>query len=162
MNAVVVGLPDSGQPMSQWLATCGTDVSSLTQRSGTAGLRLTIETAGDTRRCLHRNVMQLNELDIAFFRQLREGGQIKRDMEHADAVNIARRLTPPPTLAEMLRLQKPEPVRHDAQKPGAPKVQVVIDDGPNAGMTIATCALEADAMLIVEMWNWQRTLLHNK
>ena len=48
------------------------------------------------------------------------------------------------------------------QKPGMPKLQVVIDDGPNAGMTIATCALESDAKLIVEMWNWQRTLLHNE
>jgi hypothetical protein len=35
--------------------------------------------------------MQLNELDIAFFKQLREGGQIKRDMQHADVVNEARR-----------------------------------------------------------------------
>jgi hypothetical protein len=31
--------------------------------------------------------MELNELDRAFFSQLREGGQIKRDMKLADAKN---------------------------------------------------------------------------
>jgi hypothetical protein len=32
-------------------------------------------------------IMELNELDKAFFSQLREGGQIKRDMRVADARN---------------------------------------------------------------------------
>jgi len=90
-----------------------------------------------------------------------ETNDLERDLEHADAMMLAKQLAPPPQLMEMLRRQNPELVRQDAEKPGMPKLQVVIDEGPNAGMTIATCALEADAKLIVAMWNWQRILSRN-
>ena len=60
-----------------------------------------------------------------------------------------------------MRLQAPEKVRQDAKEPGKPRVQVVIDDGPNAGMLLATCEYEQDAALLVEMWNYARTLSPN-
>ena len=62
---------------------------------------------------------------------------------------------------EMLRLQNPERVRQDWAEPGKPKTHVVIDDGPNAGLVVATCEYEYDAKLIVEIWNWTRTLTPN-
>jgi len=68
----------------------------------------------------------------------------------------------PAALAERLRLQAPERVRQDAPEPGKPKTQVVIDDGAFAGQTVATCQDIADAALIVEMWNWARTLSPNE
>lgn len=67
----------------------------------------------------------------------------------------------PGALAERLRLQAPERVRQDAPEPGKPKTQVVIDDGPFASQTVATCQDIADAALIVEMWNWARTFSPN-
>jgi hypothetical protein len=113
--------------------------------------------------------MKQNSLDKTFFCQVREAAQIsrthsKRQMlgQLLEVRHELSKIKPPENLVEMLRLQNPESVRLDAEKPGAPKLQVVIDDGPNAGMTITTCALEADARLIVEMWNWQRTLTPHK
>ena len=44
-------------------------------------------------------------------------------------------------------------VRQDAAYPGSMKCQVVLDDGPDAGRTIATCEYEEDAKCVVERWN---------
>ena len=112
--------------------------------------------------------MKQNSLDKTFFAQVREAAQIsrthsKRQMlgQLLEARHELSKIKPPEILMEMLRLQNPERVRQDWAEPGKPKTHVVIDDGPNAGLTIAICHLEADAALMVAMWNWARTVTPN-
>ena len=68
------------------------------------------------------------------------------------------RLTPPPELLNLLRLQNPELVRQGADVKGNLKLNVVIDDGPYAGLVIASCKYTDDARLIVALWNFSRTI----
>lgn len=111
---------------------------------------------------LNGNIMKIKipskTLEKTFFAQVRESASIYRKKQKLRLIGDVLRLTPPDKCLEMLRLQNPERVRQDAGEPGMPKLQVVLDDWPNAGLTIATCGLESDAALIVEMWNWMRTL----
>ena len=112
--------------------------------------------------------MKQNSLDKTFFDQVREAAQIyrthsKRQMlgQLLESRYELSKLSPPESLMEMLRLQNPERVRQDWAEPGKPKTHVVIDDGATAGLTISICHLEADASLIVAIWNWARTLSPN-
>ena len=102
--------------------------------------------------------MKTESLEKKFFAQVREVSAMYRKKQKLRLIGDVLRLTPPDRCLEMLRLQNPERVRQDAEQPGKSKLQIVLDDGPNAGLTIATCRLEADAAMIVEMWNWMRTL----
>jgi len=102
--------------------------------------------------------MTTEALEKTFFAQMREVAAMYRKKQKLQLIGEVLRLTPPDKCLEMLRLQNPERVRQDWSEPGKPKTHVVIDDGPNSGLTIATCGLEADAAMIVAMWNWMRTL----
>ena len=110
----------------------------------------------------------MSDLDKTFFAQVREAAELsrkhsKRQMlgQLLEARHELGKIKPPKSLVEMLRLQSPERVRQDWAEPGKPKTHVVIDDGPNSGLTIAICHLEADAALMVAMWNWARTVTPN-
>lgn len=97
--------------------------------------------------------MKTETLDQAYFKQVREAQRIARARTREKPSG-----RPPDTLLQILRLQNPERVRQDAARPGEPRTEVVLDDGPNAGLGIAMCKYEYDAKLIVEIWNWARTL----
>ena len=110
----------------------------------------------------------MSDLDQTFFAQVREAAELSRKHSKRqligqllEARHELSKMKPPANLAEMLRLQNPERVRQDAAEPGSPKYQVVLDDGPNAGMTVAVCEYEYDAALMVAMWNWARTVTPN-
>jgi len=102
--------------------------------------------------------MKTESLEKTFFDQVREIASMYRKKQKLRLIGDVLRLTPPDKCLEMLRLQNPERVRQDWAEPGKPKNHVVIDDGENAGLSIAICGTEADTALIVEMWNWMRTL----
>lgn len=116
---------------------------------------------------LEAALLEITELSEGSPSSYRDFGDIAREalklMEEARGGKPTPNLVPASqSVLEILRLQNPERVRQDAEQPGHPNRQVVLDDGPNAGLVVATCEYESDAELIVEIWNWARTLTPEK
>lgn len=60
----------------------------------------------------------------------------------------------PENILAMMKAQFAAPWRQDAESPGKPRRQIVVDDGPWAGTLVAVCEFEMEAELIVALWNW--------